>query len=366
MKFRCERDVLAEALGTAARAATGRTPTLPVLTGVRLDLRGDDLTVTGTDLELTIQVTETVTGDIDGAAVLQARLGADIVRSLEPGKVVVDAGPDEVRISSGRSEFRVRSLAVDDFPRIGAPAERQFTLPSEAFADALRQVVRAASGDDARPILTGVLLAAEEGGLRLVATDSYRLAVRDLPGTEVLGVGQKVLVPSRALNELARVLGGASEIKVHVGEREATFVVGTKRLTTRLIDGEFPNYRQLIPSSYPNRLMVGRETLLDAVKRLKPLTGARDSPPVRLKMSADGLELTVTSQELGTADELLDARYEGADLLVAFNADYLSAGIDAVAGDEVMLETLDPMKPAVLRSSEKSDYLYLLMPVRVP
>jgi DNA polymerase III subunit beta len=366
VKFRCERDVLAEALGTAGRAATGRTPALPVLTGVRLDLRGDDLTVTGTDLELTIQVTEAVTGDADGTAVLQARLGADIVRSLEPGKVVVDAGPDEVHIVSGRSEFRVRSLAPDDFPRIGTPAEQSVTLPSEAFAEALRQVVRAASGDDARPILTGVLVTAEEGGLRLVATDSYRLAVRDLPDTNVLGVGQKVLVPSRALNELARVLSGASALQLHLGERDATFVVGTKRLSTRLIDGEFPNYRQLIPSSYPNRLTVGREALLDAVKRLKPLTGARDNPPVRLKMSADGVELTVTSQELGTADETVDANYDGADLLVAFNADYLSSGIDACAGDEVVLETLDPMKPAVLRSSERTDYLYLLMPVRVP
>jgi DNA polymerase III subunit beta len=366
VKFRCERDVLAEALSAAGRAATGRTPALPVLTGVRLELRGDALTVTGTDLELTIQVTETVTGDADGVAVLPARLAADIVRSLEPGKVTVDATADEVHISSNRSDFHVRSLAADDFPRIAEPAAHPVTLPADSFAEALRQVVRAASGDDARPILTGVLMASDDRGLRLVATDSYRLAVRDIEGLSVLSSDRKALVPSRALNELARLLGGVKELELRLGERDATFDVGTKRLTTRLIDGEFPNYRQLIPQAYPNKLVVGREVLLDAVKRLKPLTSARDAPPVRLKMSADGLDLTVASQELGTADESVDARYDGAELVVAFNADYLSAGLDAVAGDEIELQTLDPMKPAVVRSAERSDYLYLLMPVRVP
>jgi DNA polymerase-3 subunit beta len=366
VKFRCERDVLADALGTAGRAATGRTPTLPVLTGVRLELHGDALTVTGTDLELTIQVSETVAGDADGVAVLNARLASDVVRNLDSGRVTVDADAEEVRISSGRSEFRLRSLAADDFPRLGSPAPSAVTLKAETFAEALRQVVRAASGDDARPILTGVLLAAEDEGLRLVATDSYRLAVRDLPETQVLASGQRVLVPSRALNELARLLTGSGDLSLRVGERDATFDVGTKRLTTRLIDGEFPNYRQLIPASYPNRLTVARESLLEAVKRLRPLTGARENPPVRLKMGADGLDLTVTSQELGTAEETVDARYEGTELVVAFNAEYLSAGVDAVLGDEILLETLDPMKPAVVRSAERSDYLYLLMPVRVP
>jgi DNA polymerase III subunit beta len=365
VKLRCERDVLADALGTAARAATGRAGS-SATPGVRLDLAGDDLTITGTDHELTIQVTQVVHGDADGSGVLQARLGADIVRSLEPGKVTLDADADEIRIASGRSEFRVRALPVDAFARPAAASAAPVTLEAEAFAESLRQVVRAASSDSARQILTGVLLTAEESGLRMVATDSYRLAIRDLEGSTVLSAGQKVLVPSRALNELGRLLPGASELVVRLGEREVTFEVGNKRLTTLLIDGEFPNYRQLVPSSYPNKLRVGREALLDAVRRLKPLTGARDNPPVRLRLSPDSLDLTVTSQELGTADESIDASYEGSELTVAFNAEYLSAGVDAVAGDEVLLETIEPMKPAVVRSAERSDYLYLLMPVRVP
>jgi DNA polymerase-3 subunit beta len=207
-------------------------------------------------------------------------------------------------------------------------------------------------------------LAAENDGLRLVATDSYRLAVRDLPGTSVLRTDQKVLVPSRALNELARLLPSSGEVTLRLGERDATFEVGGARLSTRLIEGEFPNYRQLIPQQYPNRLTVGREPLLDAVRRVKLL--ARDSTPIRLSMSPDALDLTATTQDIGQAAESLDAKYEGAEMVVAFNPDYLSAGVDAVTADEVVLETLDAMKPAVLRAGEASDFLYLLMPVRVP
>jgi DNA polymerase-3 subunit beta len=364
VKFRCERDVLADALATAGRAATGRTGSLPVLSGVRVELSGDVLRVTGTDLELTIEVEITVSGDKDGATVLPARLAADIVRSLESGAVTVDGDQDEVQIAAGRSQFAVRPMSTDDFPRRPERPGDAVTLPVGTFAEALRQVARAASNDESRPILTGVLLAAEDDGLRLVATDSYRLAVRDLPGTSVLRRDQRVLVPSRALNELVRLAPSSGEITLRLGERDAMFDVGSARLSTRLIEGEFPNYRQLIPQNYPNRLTVGREALLDAVRRVKLL--ARDSTPIRLSMSPDALELTATTQDIGQAAESLDAKYEGAEMVVAFNPDYLSAGVDAVPADEVALETLDAMKPAVLRGSEAGDFLYLLMPVRVP
>src|SRR5205807_6467089 len=185
------------------------------------------LTLTGSDLDLTIQVSVTVAGQGDGVAVLPARLAADIVRALEPGAVHVDADGDEGRISSGRSQFAVRLLQAEDFPRLPDAPGDEVTLEAASLAEALRQVVRAASHDDARPILTGVLMAAEGDGLRLVATDSYRLAVRDLPGTSVLREGQKVLVPSRALGELGRLLAGADEVTLHLAEKEATFDVGT-------------------------------------------------------------------------------------------------------------------------------------------
>ncbi|HUF33666.1 MAG TPA: DNA polymerase III subunit beta [Acidimicrobiales bacterium] len=363
MKFRCERDVLVEALGTATRAVSSRGGALPVLSGVRAVLEGDRLTLTGSDLDLTITVDVTVSGQSDGVAVVPARLAGDIVRALEPGAVHVEVEAEEARISSGRSQFSVRLLPADDFPRVADAPGDEVTLDAAALADALRQVVRAASHDDARPILTGVLMAAEGDGLRLVATDSYRLAVRDLPGATVLREGQAVLVPSRALGELTRVLGGAEQVTLRLGERDATFEVGAVRLTTRLIEGEFPNYRQLIPSAHPNRLTVGREPLLDAIRRVKLL--AREATPVRITLRPDGIELTAVTQDVGQASEDVDAKYEGAEMVIAFNPEYLAEGIEAVSGDEVTLETIDGLKPAVVRSVESQDYLYLLMPVRV-
>jgi len=363
VKFRCERDVLVEALGTATRAVASRGGALPVLSGVKAELAGDRLTLSGSDLDLTIQVSVSVAGQEDGVAVVPARLAADIVRALEPGAVHIETEADEARISSGRSQFAVRLLPAEDFPRLAPTVGDEVTLDAAAFAEALRQVVRAASHDDARPILTGVLMAAEGDGLRLVATDSYRLAVRDLRGTTVLREGQTVLVPSKALGELTRVLSGAETVTLQLGERDATFVVGDTHLTTRLIEGEFPNYRQLIPSTHPNRLIVGREPLLDALRRVKLL--AREATPVRITLKPEGIELTAITQDVGQAHEDLDAKYEGAEMVIAFNPEYLADGVEAVEGDEVTLETVDALKPAVVRSVESQDYLYLLMPVRV-
>lgn len=363
MQFRCERDGLAEALGTASRAVASRGGSLAVLSGVKLELAGDELRVTGSDLDLTIATSVGVSGTEDGVAVAPARLVADIVRSVEPGAVTVAADGEEAKVSAGRSAFSVRLLPADDFPRLPEPSGEEVTLAGPALAEALRQVVRAASGDDARPILTGVLLAAEGDGLRLVATDSYRLAVRDLPGTSVLAEGQSVLVPSRALGELTRLLGGAETATLRLGERDAAVEVGGSRLTTRLIEGEFPNYRQLIPSGHPNRVVVGREPLLDALRRVRLL--AREATPVRITLRSDAIELMAVTQDVGEAHEDLDAKYEGSEMVIAFNPDYLAEGVEAVAGDEVSLETIDALKPAVIRPGSGGDFLYLLMPVRV-
>jgi DNA polymerase-3 subunit beta len=367
VKFRCERDLLVDRLSNSSRAVSSRGGALPVLTGMRLVADNDHLMITGSDLDLTIRSTLTVSVEEPGVAVLPARLTVDIVRSLDQGAVEIEVTGDEAKISGGRSQFSVRTLPADDFPQLAEPGGDEVTVPAADLSAGLRQVVMAASSDDARPILTGVLLSAEEGGLRLVATDSYRLAVRDLPEATVLSEGQKVLVPSRALGELVRILGDTEVVTVRLGEREVTFDVtdeyGTTQVTTRLIEGEFPNYRQLIPSSYPNRVIVGREPLLEAVRRVKLM--AREAAPLRMTLRSDSIELMAVTQDVGQAHEVVDAKFDGDELTVAFNPDYLIAGIEAAPGDEVQLETLDALKPAVLRSTENDGFLYLLMPVRV-
>jgi DNA polymerase-3 subunit beta len=371
VKFRSERDILVEALTTASRAVTSRGGASTTLNGLRIEAAGNQLTVVGTDLDLTVRVEVEAIGLDDGALVAPARLVADIVRALEPGAVTMEGGEDEVEISAARSRFVVRTYPVEDFPVLPEPRADQVRLPAGALAEALRQVVRAASSDDARPLLTGVLVAAEGEGTRLVATDSYRLALRDVAGTGPLPEGtEQILVPARALTELQRLLptgpkdDTGADVGFSVSDLDATFSVGGVRLTTRLLDGRFPDYRQLMPPGYPNQLRVGKEALLDALRRVRLLV--RDNTtPVRLSMRSGSVELTVVSQEVGHASEDVDADYEGEELTVAFNPTYLIDGVEAVLGDEVLLETVDATKPATVRGPEHDDYRYLLMPVRV-
>lgn len=372
MKFRAERDSLAEVLATAGRATGGRSGNAVVLSGLLLRATGNRLEVTGTDRDLTIQVDHEVIGIDDGACVVPGRLTADVVRALEAGAVTVEAENDNVEISSARARFALRGFPTVEFPTLPRPDDPKITLPRALLGEALRQVVRAASNDDARPLLTGVLLATEPTGVRLVATDSYRLALRDLRGTTSLGDSGDVLVPARALAELQRLTPGApsdaegveAEVGVSTGNSEITFTCGDVRITTRLLEGTYPDYRQLIPDHYPNRLHVGRESLLAALRRVRLLV--RDNTtPVRLSMRANGVDLSVVSQEVGDASETVDGDFTGEDLVIAFNPTYLIDGVEAVLDDEVFLESDTPSRPATVRAAGRDDFRYLLMPVRV-
>ncbi|HEV3131611.1 MAG TPA: DNA polymerase III subunit beta [Acidimicrobiales bacterium] len=386
MKFRCERDSLVEVLTTAGRAVGSRTSTSMALGGVRIETSGNHLAVVGTDLDLTIHVSTEAIGISDGVCVAPAKLLADIVRSLEPGAVTIEAEAEKVEIGAARSRFSLRTFPVDDFPTLPEPPQPATFLPAAGLASALRQVVRAASNDDARPLLTGVLVAAEGNDVRLVATDSYRLAMRDIDGSDALAGASQILVPARALAELQKlsVLGmptkdsasgstgeGADDgdgvlptIGLSIGDHDVTFTAGDVKVSTRLLDGSYPDYRQLIPSEYPNRLHVGKDSLLDALRRVRLLV--RDNTtPVRLSMRPGGVELTVVSQEVGDASETVDADFDGTELTIAFNPTYLIDGVEAVTGDEVLLETVDATKPATVRAAEETSFRYLLMPVRV-
>lgn len=363
MKFRCERDVLLEALTTASRAVSSRGGSLLVLSGVMLELTGDNLRVTGSDLDLTIRVERVVNGDGNGTAVIPAKLITDIVRSFKNGAITIETDGDQARVLHDRAEFSLRLLPAEEYPRFEQPQGEPVTVAADSLSQALKQVIPAASSDDSRPILTGVLMAAEADGVRLVATDSYRLAVRDLKETAVLGEGQQVLVPSRALQELNRVLSGGDEVKLVFGQRDASFSTAGVLLSTRLIEGEFPNYRGLIPKSQPNKATIDRDVLLDALRRVRLM--AQEATPVRVIMRDGGLELVAITQDVGQAHEDIDAEYSGAELTVAFNPQYLLDGVEVCGGERITLETVDALKPAVLRAAGSDEFLYLLMPVRV-
>ena len=362
MKFRCERDTLAEAVATAQRTVASRSGALPVLQDLRLTATDNGLELIGSDLEITNRVQVPAEVEETGVAVMPKLLG-EIVRRLEPGPVTVAVTGDEAVITAGRFSTSLRLKPAEDYPRLASNDGSGVRLDAAMFAAALRQVVRAASKDDLRPILTGVLLTAHAGGLRLVATDSYRLAVRDLKGVSVLGEGQRVLVAAKGLAEVQR-LAGDGEIEVVLRDRDVVFRTSRAEVTARLIEGDFPNYEQLIPSGYPNRLTVSREALLDALDRVQIVGQSRDNAAVRMSMSAEGLELTMSAQDVGNAQEALDAKFEGTELTVAFNPLFLRDGVEAVETTEVALETIDPLKPATLHPVDGGEFLYLLMPVR--
>lgn len=380
MRFRSDRDTLAEALGLAARAASGRGLGTPTASGVQLTVVGDQLIAIGTDRDLTIEVREGVSGGGDGSCVVPGRLVVDIVRSLEAGAVSVEASDDGmVRIGGGRSQFDVRTYPEVEFPRPPVVGTDGVVISQSELREALSQVVRAASDDDARPMLNGVLLAATEKGLKVVATDSYRLAVRELLGSSFLSPGQHLLVPARALVELQRLLGSSSErrsaardgaegggadLRVFVGEYDAVFDLGRVRILTRVLDQEFPPYDPLIPRGNPNRLVVNRELMIDAVRRLR-LMAREVTSPLRLALQDGLLQLSVVAPEVGQALEEIEAVYDGSNFTIAFNPSYLLDGLDAVLAEEVVLEMLDVSKPALLRSNVDDSYLYVIMPVRI-
>jgi DNA polymerase-3 subunit beta len=363
VKFRCDRDLLSEALQTVQRGVSTR-PGIPALTGVLMTVGEGELALTTTDLEVTTEVRLPVDAREDGSALVPARLLADMVKALPPDAVDFEADGSQAKVSCRSFEGTLRCLAAEDFPAVRDVEGVKVTVDTAAFAEGVGQVARAASRDEARPVLTGVLIEANREGLTLAATDSYRLAVRELQAT---GDGEaRALVPERALAEAGRAAGGDEKghVELVIGDAQTAFRVGTLRMTSRLIEGEFPNYRQLLPEPGQNRLSAGRQELLEAVRRVGLL--ARESSPVRLELNPLGARLTSSSPDLGGAVEAVEASYEGDELTVAFNPAYLGDGLSAPTTDRVTVELRDGLKPALIRGEGQDAYTYLVMPVRLP
>ncbi len=362
MKFKCDRDVLSEALQTVQRAVSSR-PGIPALTGVHMSAQGSELVLSATDLEVSARLSLEVSVSSEGVALVPARLLADMVKSFEQAPVEFEADGGQARIVCRNYEGTIRLLPAEDFPALQAPSGTKVTVSAGEFASAVAQVARAASRDEARPILTGVLLEINREGLTLVATDSYRLAVRELTATAE-GEG-KALVPERALTEAGRAAAAdeKGQLELYVEASQVAFRTPSLILTSRLIEGEFPNYRQLLPDRYENKLHASRQQLLDAVRRVGLL--ARESSPVKMEFNALGVRLSSSSPDLGDAVEVVESKFEGEEITAAFNPTYLSDGLNAATGDRVEVEVRDGLKPAVVRGEGES-FVYLVMPVRLP
>ena len=362
MHIRADRDDLAEVFGRANRAVGVKTA-LPILRGVLCQATGNKLRVTGSDTEVTVRTWAEVEVVAEGSFVVPGRLMTDAIRRMPEGAITIRSNDGEVELSGNGPRFTIRQLALEDYPDLPEPdLGGAVQVDGKALVGGIAQVVVAASRDSARPILTGVLIENSDRGLRLVATDSYRLAVRDLVDTEIGGSG---LVPARGLRELSRTVA-ADLISVVIQDREVVFVSERGSLSIRLIEGTFPNYRQLLPQEkHPNEVVLDKGGLLEAVGRASLV--AEDHIPIRLKLTEGGVHIAVSRRDVGGESELIKGEYRGEaeEVDIAFNSRYLSDGISALEGDEVSVAVVNGLKPGIIRSEGHDEFLYLLMPVRV-
>jgi DNA polymerase III subunit beta len=380
VKFRVERDALADAVAWTARSLPAR-PAVPVLAGVHLSAGGtgaaeQSLSVSGFDYEVSTQVDVDVNVITAGQALVSGRLLADITRSLPPHPVDVSVDGSRVIIACGSSRFTLPTMPIEDYPRLPAMPATAGTVSGSLFAQAVAQVAIAAGKDDTLPMLTGVRMEIDGQRLTLAATDRYRLAVRELdwnPGDPSAEPAQ-VLVPARTLAEAAKSLTGTADVTIALsggvaggaGEGIIGFAGATRRTTTRLLDAQFPPYRTLLPSEFNVTAEVAVPALIDAVKRVSLV--ADRGAAVRLEFSTGTLRLSAGGEDEGRAEEELEAQLDGDDITVGFNAGFLLDGLAAVESGTARLQFTQPTKPAVICSAgtDAAAYTYLIMPVRFP
>jgi DNA polymerase-3 subunit beta len=376
VKFRVERDALADAVTWAARSLASR-PTLPVLAGLMLRVDGDQLSVSGFDLEASTEVDLEVTAGASGQALVSGRLLADITRALPPHPVDVVVDGTRLTISCGSAKFSLPTMPVDDYPKLPAMPTTAGTVNGAEFAAAVAQVAIAAGRDDTLPMLTGVRLEIDGEKLTLAATDRYRLAVRELtwnPGDPTSASAQ-VLVPARTLADAAKSLSHSETLTISLsaggtGEGIIGFSGSTNgrasRATTRLLDATFPPYRSLLPSEWASSAEIAVGGLVEAVRRVALVTDR--NAPVRMEFSEGTVALTAGGDDEGRAEEQLEVSYEGEPITTAFNPQFLLDGLGALSTGTARLLFTSSTKPVVLRpeAADGAEYTYLIMPVRLP
>jgi DNA polymerase III subunit beta len=366
MKVVCGRDELAEKLQIAGRGVSTRT-SVQILAGVLLRASDGELSLAATDMELSLRVSLEAQVEDEGSVVVPGRLLVDIVRLLPPGEVTISHRAEEgvVEVVCGSASYRLHTYAAEDFPRLPEVDDgTAFTVEKEAFVDTIARVSRSASRDESRPVLTGVLVRFEGEKLVMAATDSYRLSVKETALTEGPGQEIEAIVPARALGELARIAqaGEPGTLQVGVQENQIVFGVDGIWLTARRIDGQFPNYKQLLPETFEAEVTIPREELLDVVRRTSLM--AQRKSPLRLRFEDGELTISAHTQDVGEARESLPVSYSGEPLEIGFNAEFLRDGLESVTDDAIRVKLISPLRPGLIHG-ESDDFLYLIMPIRL-
>jgi DNA polymerase-3 subunit beta len=367
VKISLERDVLLTQLQTVSRVASTRSA-IQALSGVQLSAQQGGSELRATDMDVGLRVP--LEGEVmrDGTVVLPARLMLDVVRSLPASTVTLElrSAEQDVEVVSGNARFHIRTLRGDDFPPFPEPEpESSVALPADAFVATAQKVAGSASRDETRPVLTGILVSASERELLMVATDSYRLSVKETTLEAPLSSGFEVNVPARALQELGRLVTHAADesLSISVRQNQVLFTLGRVILSSRLIDGQFPNYRQLLPDTFEHELRLSGPEFTDVVRRVSLL--AQKNAPLRLAFTPGELTVSAQTPDVGEALESLPVSFQGEPLEIGFNAEFLRAGLEAVAEGDVLLKLISPLRPGLIEAADESRFRYLIMPIRL-
>jgi DNA polymerase-3 subunit beta len=315
-------------------------------------------------MEISLRSSVEVSVESEGAVVVPSKLLADLVRLLPGDEVTIEqrAGEGIVEIVSGAATYRLNTYNAEDFPRLPETAGVELmSVNANAVLETAGRVSRAASRDESRPVLTGILVRFEGEKLVMAATDSYRLAVKET-ATGSGGPELDAIVPARSLAELSRIAQGTGDLEIGVLENQVVFSTDGVLLTTRRIEGQFPNYRQLLPESFEHELTLQREELLDVVRRVSVM--AQRNAPIRLRFAEGELTVSAQTQDVGEARETMPAPYAAEPLEIGFNPEFLRDGLESIDGDEVRLKLISPLRPAVIQG-EGDDFSYLIMPIRL-
>lgn len=366
MRVRAQKADLVEALSIVNRAVSSRS-SLQVLSGVLFDAKDEGVTISGTDMEISIKAPLVGRVEETGAVVLPARIIMDIAKNLPVHEVTIEQrlGENQVEVRAGESLFTLHAMQASDFPQFPVfPLENGFTVEKDAFLETIQRVAPSASKDETRPVLTGVLIHVTKNSVKMVATDSYRLSVKETAISTSVADRIEAIIPARSLTELARVGANspADRISVVPSDNQVLFDIGGISLISRLIDGQFPNYRQLLPERFESEIEVDREELMDVVRRVGLL--AQRNAPLRLRFADNSLTVAAESQDVGKARESLPVRYEGEELEIGFNPEFLHEGLGAVTGQHALVQLISPLRPAMLKGDDE-DFLYLIMPIRL-
>lgn len=367
MKLSLPTTELLAQLQTVTRVASTRSA-VQALSGVMISTADTGAELLATDMDVGLQVPLTASITRPGKVVLPARLLLDVVRALPAGEVSLElrAAEQDVELLCGGAVFHLRTLRLEDFPALPSPTDdTRVKLPAEAFVQTVERVARSASRDETRPVLTGILISAAAQELRMVATDSYRLSVKRTPLETSLDTSLEANIPARALQELTRVVQQAqsTELSIGLGQNQVIFEVDGVVLSSRLIEGQFPNYRQLIPESVEHELRLSTEELTGVVRRISLL--AQKNAPLRLAFGEGELTVSAQTPDVGEASEKIPVPFHGEPFEIGFNPEFLRDGVESIDTDELVMKLISPLRPGLIESPDAGDFVYLVMPIRL-